>query len=349
MARKLIARAVLLHAALGISATAAAQSTADLPLFASQAPLELRISGPFSELWRESDARIEHDFVLEYTEADGSVIPIDIEIRLRGRSRRVNCDYAPLSLDFPTDDVSATEFAGQERIKLVVLCRRSSTYEDYLVQEFLIYRALNLLTDRSFRVRWANVEYVYTDTRRPRSLVAPAFFIEEDWEVAERQDMDVIEQERLEREALDAEHTTLITLFNYMVGNEDWSLTDADGDEPCCHNGKVISADGEHFFVLPYDFDNAGLINAEYAVPSDILRIRSVRQRLYRGFCLFDAELEAAIARINRHRDEILRLFDSERLSNRARRQSVSYLEEYFEEINDPRRLENDVYERCRD
>jgi hypothetical protein len=327
-----------------------AQSDASpYPMFREETPLELRISAPFRALGGDdADERPEYDAVLEHVQADSDVVALDIEIRIRGRSRLDNCDYPPLSLQFPGDAIAGTVFEGQNRLKLVTLCKRSDIYRDYLTQEFQIYRMFNELTDRSFRVRWASVEYVYTDTRRPRSRIEPAFLIEEDWEVAERLGMEIFEPETIEREALDAQHTVLMALFQFLVGNTDWAVTEGPPGELCCHNGKVIGDSDGPLIVLPYDFDNAGLINAEYAFPNEILPIRSVTQRLYRGFCAMNEQLDAAIAQIDQRRQRLIELLDDERVSARSRRRALDYLNESFEVIDDPEERQEQIYEKCR-
>ncbi len=44
-------------------------------------------------------------------------------------------------------------------------------------------------------------------------------------------------------------------------------------------------------YSVPYDFDSSGLVNAHYAAPPEGLRVRNIRQRLYRGFCAFKDEI----------------------------------------------------------
>ena len=342
-------RAALFLSCLCGAAVAAAQSNSAHPLFADQTPLEIKISAPFSQLWRERDERVEHDGVFEYSDANGESVAIDIEVRLRGRSRRMYCDFPPLSLDFPRGEVGDTLFSGQNRLKLVTMCRRSTFYQDYLVQEFLIYRMLNELTERSFRVRWANVEYVPTDTKRERSVITPAFLIEADWEVAERLGMELVEVLEIEEEQLDIEHTALISLFQYLIGNTDWSVKDAAEDEPCCHNGKVLRSSSGDLLVLPYDFDASGLIDAEYAAPAENLPISAVTQRLYRGFCRMQPEVDRVIAALNAKRDLFIGLFDREDLSNSGRKRAVNFLEDSFEVFNDQDKRETRIDAVCRD
>ncbi len=59
-----------------------------------------------------------------------------------------------------------------------------------------------------------------------------------------------------------------MTLFQYMVGNTDWSAVRSGPDDRCCHNVAVFSGDGgASNSVVPFDFDQAGLVDAPYAVP----------------------------------------------------------------------------------
>jgi hypothetical protein len=332
-----------------VGAVHAQDFSAPYPMFRDDAPLELRISAPFRALERdEGDDRPEYAAVIEYIDADGTGVELDIEIRIRGRSRLENCDFPPLSLGFRRDRVGGTVFEGQNRLKLVTLCKRGGVYVDYLTQEFQIYRMFNVLTNRSFQVRWANVEYVYTDAGRERSKIEPAFLLEEDWAVAERLGMDVIEIDTIEIDELDAQYTALYSLFQFLVGNTDWAVLGGPSGDPCCHNGKVIGTSGWPYVILPYDFDNAGLISAEYAVPSDILPIRSVRQRLYRGFCLMNEELDAAALHIMQRRERLAAVLDDETLSRRSRDRAEAYFNEFFEIISDAEERQEQIDERCR-
>ena len=43
---------------------------------------------------------------------------------------------------------------------------------------------------------------------------------------------------------------------------------------------------------MPFDFDYAGLVDAHYAVTAKALNLPSVRERLYRGPCQSEAELD---------------------------------------------------------
>jgi hypothetical protein len=318
------------------------------PLFADESPLELRLAGPFRDLGRDPNDRPEHPAVIEFPGPDGETQALDIEIRIRGNSRVRECRFPPLSLDFRPRDAEGTLFAGQDRLKLVTLCQGSRAYEGYLAREFLIYRMFNLLTDRSFRVRWATVEYLDTGARRPEPRTAPAFLIEADWAVAERLGLDLIEVPRIDIDAHDTAHVALLTAFHYLIGNTDWSLFDGPPGEDCCHNGKVVGNSGGPVYVIPYDFDNSGLIAAEYAVPAENLPIRRVTTRLFRGLCRWNGELPPAIAKLNRLRERFEALFETDVIDERARRWPLDWLADSFAILNDPESLQEEVYELCR-
>jgi hypothetical protein len=320
------------------------------PLFAADSTLELVIEGPFKRLTRERHEKPELDGVVRYTDSEGQEVVLDVGLAPRGNSRLDICSFPPFWLNFKRSQVPNTVFEGQNRLKLVTLCRGGNSYADYLTQEYQIYRAYNALTERSFRVRWVSIEYVETEGRNPESTTASAFLIERDSEVAERAGMEAIKVVSLKTSQLDSAGATLLSLFQYMIGNTDWSPIAAPPGENCCHNTKLIGP-GENDagrIVLPYDFDQVGLINAGYARPSSAVPIRSVTQRLYRGYCLLNDDLEAAVQLLNERRSDVEAAFESGDVRDRARRRALSYLEDSYERINDPRDFERYIVGRCR-
>jgi hypothetical protein len=352
----LISAGVLVSLA-AMSGAAVAQSTSPYPLFASEAPLSLRITAPLEALSHDdAGERPERESIVELLRPDGSVVSFDAEIRVRGRNRLENCAFPPLRVDFRygqtsdagRDPLAGTVFEGQNHLKLATLCRDSDAYRDYLALEYEIYRLFNALTDRSFRVRWAEIEYVTSDSTKEEPFTEGAFFIEEDWEVAERLGMEIVERPTIEVGDLDAAHMALFAVFQYLIGNTDWAVTDAVGDEDCCHNGKVLGTTDGRLFVLPYDFDHAGLIDAIYAEPPDNLPIRSVTTRLYRGFCPHNDELDAVVAGVNARRELMLSRLEGAAVRDRKRRDALEFLEESFARINDPKRFERDLIGKCR-
>lgn len=199
-------------------------------------------------------------------------------------------------------------------------------------------------------MRWLRIEYVETEGRQPSSTSEAAFLIEEDWEVAERAGMEAVKVGSLRVAQLDFAGAALLYLFQYMIGNTDWSPIGAVAGDNCCHNTKPIGPQDSDAgrIVLPYDFDQIGLINTPYARPSPAVPIRSVTQRLYRGYCALNDDLEAALLLLNERRSDIEAGYAALDVSDRSRKRALTYLSDSYDRINNPRRFERDILGRCR-
>jgi len=318
------------------------------PLFASDETLNLVIEVPMKTLLREAKQNPVLPGTLRYIDTGGNEVSIAIEITTRGRSRLSYCDFPPLSITLNHDQIGSTLFAGQRKLKIGTQCKKGAKYINYLEQEFGIYKAYNLLSDYSFRVRKLNVTYRDSAKKRKDELHT-AFFIESDDEVAGRLDMAVIRTPAIKVSQLDAEQTNIYTLFQYLIANTDWAITKGPGTEDCCHNGKLIGRPGteEDWVVLPYDFDQAGLINTEYALPAHGLGIRTVRTRLYRGECRHNDQLDETIALFNDHRGKIVSALVPETLTASTRKSSLAYVQEFYSTINDAGKLNRQIIEAC--
>ena len=329
-------------------AVGVAGHAAELQLFASQEPLDVIIESRFNTLVRRAATRPEVPGVLRYTGAGGERVSVAMTMTTRGRSRLEMCRFPPLSLDFRESDAGDTLFAGQRKIKLVTHCGRGGRFMNYLHQEYGIYRAFNVLTGSSFRVRRLNVTYVDTEDKR-REEVRVAFMIESDREVVARLGMERLDVEAIDPAKLDPAHENLFSVFQYLVANTDWSNRKGPSGEGCCHNGKVIRTAGteEGWIVLPYDFDQAGIINTHYALPDERLGIRSVRQRLFRGRCRNLDRMDETFAKFNDKRVELERALLPDAVSDRARRSTLGYIDDFYTIINDPEETRKRISEKC--
>lgn len=337
--------AAVLLGAVCTARDAAAQPNA--PLFATHEPLELTMTVPLRTLVNRRGRRPVVEGTLVYTDS-GRPVDLDVEVTTRGFSRLELCAFPPLRLNLKRSQVPGTVFAGQNRLKLVTLCRDQASYVQYLELEYLAYRIYNLVTEYGFRVRKAAMRYV--DSERGDVVEAPAFFIEHIDGVAERVGMHELEVPALSLAELEPRRQADLGVFQYLIGNTDWSaIAPADGED-CCHNMSVVAPrEGRAGAVsVPYDFDQTGLVNASYARPSEQLRIRTVRQRLYRGFCVANAQLEPAIAAFNAARTDIEALFAASSLDDENRQRALEYLAEGYAVLNEPDEREREIVSACR-
>lgn len=321
---------------------------AELPLFGLRDVLDITFEVPMDTIVRDADDRPEVNGVMRYTGDDGQMVTLPLTMTTRGKSRLKYCRFPPLTVIVKRKQVKGTLFEGQKKLKLVTQCRNGSTFERYLHQEFGIYRAFNVLSEHSFRVRMLRATYLDAEGKR-KDEVQPGFFIESDNEVAARLGMEKLKVSRINSAQLDPAHASKFSLFQYLIANTDWSMIKGPGNESCCHNGKVIIRPGaqDGWMVLPYDFDQAGLINTRYSMPADGLGIRTVRQRLFRGRCRNIIQLPDTIATFNEQRAAIEAELLPVALEGSSRRGAVGYIDDFYKIINDAQQRRKKIEDKC--
>ncbi|MBT8083999.1 MAG: hypothetical protein HKN35_10950 [Woeseia sp.] len=296
------------------------------PLFENDSTLDVTLSGPLGTLLDANDDTMEMPFTLQ---ADG--VDHAIEVRIRGKSRKRVCDIPPLRLNFPSNGTEGTVFENQNKIKLVTHCKNTDASRVDVVEEYAVYKIFSLLSDKSYQVRLLSLTYTDTDKiLKETTFTGHGFAIEPASALAERIGGQQADAKGVVLSTLDARQAATVYIFQYLVGNTDWSLVMADADDTCCHNGDLYDIGTRRFFV-PYDFDLTGLVNARYAKPDPSLRISRVTQRRYRGYCIDPAELKTALIAIKARKPEILDVVRSlPVLSQKDIAKKVKFLEGFF-------------------
>ena len=351
--QRLAAAPALAALALALTALAAAPAqSAPKPLFASDAVLQLRIEAPFNNLIRaapHSTAAFDAKLIV----AGATPETLAIKLSARGISRRTTeaCDFPPLKIEFTEKPGATSLFKGQKSLKLATHCRADFNYQDYGLLEFLAYRLHNVLTPLSFRVRLAEIDYVEAGGNSVR-IHRHGFLVEDIDELAERNDLHDIKTEKIDRGMLNGDATARSDLFQYLIGNQDWSDVMGTAGTHCCHNIKLLGKSAEsrtELAPIAYDFDSSGLVNPPYALPPTTVPIRTVRTRYYRGYCQFNAQVTAAAQEAVARRNELMSTVDgTPALTSRGKSSARQYLESFFDDITDPARLQKQIIDRCR-
>lgn len=319
-----------------------ARKAQEAPLFQVQEPLALTLRTDISWIRDERSDSVEVEGTVTYAAA-GEEVTVPVKVRARGNFRRErrNCNFPPLRLNFAGKAVEGTVFEGQDKLKLVTPCHDSrDSYQQYILQEYLVYRIYQLLTPVSYRVRLVHITYEDPDGGYD-SRTKTGFLIESDDQMAERNRGEMVDFQMFDPRSTDDEQSALVALFQFMIGNTDFSA-------PYFHNVVLIRRDTD-FLAVPYDFDWSGVVDARYAVPDPRLDIRSVKDRLYRGFCRESVDQEALVARFNAQREAIWALYEGmTELDDGQRERALKYYERFYETVNDPRRFERDVIRPCR-
>jgi hypothetical protein len=260
---------------------------------------------------------------------DNSVINEDISLQPRGIYRKENCDMASLMLNFKNP--AAPKLSPLKQLKLVGGCSRSEDDEKLLLKEYLAYKIYNFISAMSFKVRLLHINYK-DSKQKARSYSQYAFLIEDIKDLAARNNCVEKKSQVYGLDAADRQQFNIVCIFQYMIGNTDWSVRQY-------HNIKLIVPKNDTLarpYVIPYDFDYAGLVDAPYAVPNTGLDITSVRERLYRGFARTMDELQANLNIFKEKKDVIMFYLTGFPLLNaKVRRDITRYIEGFYKIIDD--------------
>ena len=312
------------------------------PLFHSEDILHLKLTGNLNNLFRDiGENNSYHPILLQYAEADSSQVAIPIGVRTRGHYRRQKgvCNMPPLLLDFPEGKVKNTHFANQQKLKLIVPCAG----DDYVIKEYLVYKLYNLVTGKSFRDRLALVTFE-DSAHRKKTETHYCFLLEDEKEMAARIGCFVLKKQMVDMRATNPDEFRKMAVFQYLIGNTDWGVS-------FLQNIVLITEDSLMApYTVAYDFDQAGIVDAPYAIPHPELDIPSVKTRLYRGYCEDDLNnFSSTFALFNHLKPEIYKVYDSCSLLSSGYIKDVKrYLDAFYKTINNPREIKTEFGSPCK-
>lgn len=329
--------------------TAASARDAD-PLFADDSILTAKLVAPLEQIMeaRTSDQQFPGTFELHTS--DGSSVQVAVQVRARGNYRRSEnvCKFAPLRLNYKKSEVTETALDNQDKLKLITHCQDHSTsYEQAVIKEYLVYRMLNVITDVSFRVRLLRITYVDSDSGDSEDATF-AVLIESDKRLAKRLNMDELEAESVRLQELDRDYTNLASVYEYMIGNLDFSPVAARDGNNCCHNSALFVDGDKTNWSVPYDFDMSGFVEAPHAGPNPKYKQRSVRTRIYRGRCYNQELVPATLQKFREKRTDIEAVVATHpELRNGVRRRVLGYIEMFYELMEKEEKLLEEFAEDC--
>lgn len=326
-----------------------ASPAAARPLFATSDVLDVTIRAPLKEY--KTGSKASNEAFPATIESGG--ISHAITLGRRGKSRQKDdiCDFVPLRVRFNEKPDESSIFHKQKSLKLVTHCRSGGRFQQHLLREYSAYRLYNQLTDRSLKVRLARINYHDGADAKP-DITSYGFFIEDIDDAAKRLDMKEIDVSGVQRGALTRSDSARYALFQYMIGNTDWSTRYGPRGEYCCHNSKLIGPDKgarTNLIPVPYDFDMSGWVDAPYAVPNEQLPIRNVRSRLYRGYCEWNTDLPAAISEAKARRAALeAEIANVPGMADKTKQQLGKYLADFYDDVAAPADVQKSLISRCR-
>lgn len=253
-----------------------------------------------------------------------------VRLRTRGKFRNIHCTYAPIELNFRKAGFGYPDIDSIKDLKLVTQCSNGAVPEDYIFREYLAYRLFNILTDSSFRVRLVKITYI--DNRNEKKAdVRYGFFLEPAGILAKRIGSIEVKTSLLSQKNIFPSVMDRLAIFNYMIGNYDWSV-------PGKHNLEAFQPDsyspGQLLVAVPYDFDWSGFVNASYAIPPENMGIKTVRERVYLGMCRDNETFRNELKIFNSYKSSFYKeISDFPYLRKGEKNEIIAYLEEFFNEL----------------
>jgi len=317
---------------------------ADVPaFFQSQDPIEVTFTtniGKIREDKRENPPW--RPATLTYRGTEGNLVTVPVKARTRGIWRLKMCEFPPLRLNFSKETSKGTIFQKLDKPKLVSYCHDMDSYEQYILQEYQLYRIYQLLTPVSHKARLLKFAYADSADGKVRAR-RYGIVMEEPSALAARLDGKVITQKGARASDLDPLQDALFGVFQYFIGNTDFSVAGL-------HNVELFFSSRGDVMPIAYDFDFAGAVNARYAVPDSTLRLLSVRQRLFRGYCTDAESYGKAFAAFNEKKPEIYALYSDSigKLMDRGTvKETLRYFDEFYDTINNQRAAKRSIIESC--
>ena len=284
--------------------------------------LEMDLAAIFSDR-RNSE---KHKAIFSFKNKKGTTQNWNIKVAQRGKFRRSKCEnLPPIKLYFNKKELEKAGFATFDDLKLVTHCVNDfELAKKLLVKEYLAYKMYNQLTEESFRVQFLKINY--KDTVSGKVVSQFAIVIEDLGELRNR----VGAKNKKETEAVDSisydtSRLQLVTYFQYMIGNSDWSVK-------ALRNVKVL-LNNEKGFLVPYDFDFASMVNAPYAIKHES---QKKIQRIYRGSKEDAKNLMPVLFIFLVKKDEFLRTIKRCRLMKRKdRKEVIRFIRAFYENIGE--------------
>jgi hypothetical protein len=315
------------------SAPALSQQSSKTGLFESDEVLDITLRGNTRAVLNDRTAKPKYrPLVLAFRSPDSTDVSIPVEVKTRGhfRKSRQNCFYPPLLIKFSKKEPqSSLLFAEQDKLKLVMPCRG----DEFVVREWLVYKIYNLVTPMSFRARLVRVRM--EEGKNKMSAPFYGILLEEERQLAKRNNLVSVDKTLLRPEQTIPNVFLTMSVFEYLIGNTDWSVQYMQNIKFLAQDSLAVPA------TVPYDFDMAGIVNTPYAKPAEELRMSSVRERRYRGYCIEDMKIfDETIDYFNKLKKDIYSLYTGcALLDAKYRDDTLKYLDEFYATINNPTAL----------
>jgi hypothetical protein len=268
-------------------------------------------------------------------------ISIEANVKTRGHMRLEICSFPPLKLKFDKSELAKHDLSPLNEMDIVHRCHDGVLYNQYLLREYLAYKIWEEISPYHFKTQLVHMHYVNPDGSNAHESNY-AFLVENSEEVVDRLGGRRYKTPVISRTSLDKKEFLAVALFQFMIGNTDWHI-------PSRHNLDFVAIPGHTLLVaIPFDFDYSGLVDAPYAAAHESLKLSSVNIRYYQGWCHSGQEVNDALEIFRDKKERILSLPNLiEGLDEKSIKHLTTYISDFYEIIENPKKLENQIIRHC--
>jgi hypothetical protein len=311
-------------------------------VFAREAPLAITLTTNIGQLRDDrADKAPWRTATITLTDDSGKPATLPARAKTHGVWRLKHCNMPPLRLDIKGNASKSTELQGMGEPKIVNFCRDQDSYEQLLLSELQAYRVYHLLTPASHQVRLLRTTYVDSASGKTHAT-RYSILVEDPNKMAERLGGKMLKEKGAGPTDLEAGPAAIALLFEYMIGNTDFSFRGL-------HNTELVAMNDGTLVPVVYDFDFSGVVDAPYATVDAQFGVKSVRDRVFRGFCAHREAFPAAAQLFQQKKDAIYALYHDEigKLMDSGRvDQTLRFFDKFYESIETPRQA-NRVFDGC--
>jgi hypothetical protein len=315
-------------------------------LFENQDPLPIKLLFSIKNVKKNTNDSTYVESKLYYKDKTELWDSLKIKLRARGNYRREKCYYIPLKLKLKKSITKGTLFEGNKKLKAVLPCLAAANNNDYVVKEYMAYKMYEIISSFHFKTRLLNIEFIEEKGKRLKNRQLKGILIEDIDKVAKR-----LNGNQIKRRILPLQQDDMASIqycfFQYLIANTDFSTTFG-------HNGKLLFVD-KRIIPVPYDFDMSGLVNASYAVVSDIqdvtLNITEVTQRAYKGYKRDELLFEKVRKEFINHKPKIFKVIDDLEDDFYDRNQFINakgFVSDFFEILENDKKFKKYIIDRAR-
>lgn len=279
---------------------------------------------------------------MKWKDASGIWNTFEVGVMPRGKFRRRICDFPPVKIKLSKDELKASGFAKYNKLKLVTHCIDDKNEgNSNLLREYLAYKMYNELTDNSFRVQLVKITYI-DNVGDYGKETRYGFIIESKKELSNRLGG------KEAKDCFNPDPSTIVnkdlgiaSVFQYMIGNGDWDI-------PMNKNITMVKLNNSSKLVpVPYDFDFAGIVNADYAIPNPNYGLISTQDRVYLGTELNNNQMRATLEYFQSKRKDLNKVIKSIKpLKYDDEQEIYAFMNQFYQEVDLLLKMQNrNIYE----